>query len=794
MNQPRRRRMGTQLGRRTDRSQPELAEPTQQPLPAPLPEGHGQIVRDPQEPKVATVRPPQRHVDGEGREVVPYRQINQADPAAPALHGQGQVIDAPPVPAHQVGAPPPAQGAHHPVGHGDPRTTPQSQPQAPTYRIQASTSNPAGAQAVDPQHGFATMQQQYGGGVQKVGGQPVQSVAGAGVGRMQTAMPASVQAVPGIVSPDQARMFMAQQQPGNVAAPQANQFQGGAAGISAGAGARQPQPGGPPPGSAEVLQESSVATIALADEATMRAELEAAGQSHRLQTRSTTIQRRVGAEQVAPKPRLDVTVILTCYQRPQLLRAQLDALRSGTKIPALVTVMLVGEGPHPADALADGRPWVEPVEGRPRPLLQNVYRFGATPWTRFSLALDMPTKYVAILDDDCIPGPGWLEACVEASEAGLEAAICAAGVRLNEDGSVSGLRGVVRDPGGGAGIAVSDFPDDPTLAAKVDAGMLGWFLRTEWLPSVAQLGPAGHVPYGWQVHASAALQLDGQIPTVVLPYSTTDRGAWGATDPAQSGGLRDMQGMDDLRKQVFGLYREDEEGATGWQLVAELPEQERALLVPVAPTPAPATADAPGAAPGAAPVPQLPEGAYWSPRLSRYVEPGQREWSAEHYELATGRVWEGEVPAARVTDAPVTDAPQLATRQDAPGTLGRAEGATASGVRDPEVVAAEEAAAAEAAASALPAARVVDVKPAVVELEAGEHRWCSCGESEKQPICDPDHVCEGREPVLLKLEQKRKVVLCMCKATKNPPYCDGTHAKVAVEQKRAAEGASASAE
>lgn len=817
MNEPRRRTMGTQLGRKRNKSEVEQgwAEQAERESKA-LPLGHGQIVRDEDAmQRVATVKPPQKHVDQKGQEVVPYRQINAAQDAPPAQHGEGQTLEVHTAPAHQVGAPPPQQGAHHPVGHGDPRTTPQSQPQTPVYRIQASTTSPSGAQAIDPQHGLQSMQQQYGGGVQKVGGQPVQPVAGArpvsvgaqGVGVQ--GMPASVRSVPGIVGPEQAAQFMAQQQ-GNLQNPQGSQFQGGSqSGVSVGAGA-QPQSNQRPHGAAEVLQESSVVLIAKADDATMRAELEAAGLSGRLKTAQTTIKRRVPAEQIAPAQRLDVTVILTCYGRSQLLRTQLDALRRGPKLPAQVVVLVVGEGPHPADVLSDGRPW------RDGPLLQNTLRFGATPWTRFSLATSVPTKYVAILDDDCIPGEGWLEECVRVSELGLSAVIAAAGEWLAPDGSAIGHRGPWRTEDGSVGV--SDFSNGVEQAAVVDVGGLGWFFPTQWAPSIAQLGPVGQPPYGWQLHISAALQLDGGIPTVVLPYGLEDRALWGATLPAQRDGLSTLDGMGSLRDEVFSAYCDTSDDAPGWALCADLPKDRRFVPIPDDPLPAAATTQDGQEA-------KLPPGTYWNARQQRYMEPTDPDWSAEHFELVTGQTWhepsesvlpqapEGSPeagaskipahksavrviptrlhtpqdqapkapepkPAQRVTEG-VTLAPQVATKLDAPGTLGRApEGAASVSPR------------AEPPKRELgkPAA----LKPAVVEAKAGQV-WCACGLSDGQPFCEEGHVCQVGESVELtpellgfkKGQTSQKVVLCMCKATKKPPFCDGSHAKVAAQAAKA---------
>lgn len=74
--------------------------------------------------------------------------------------------------------------------------------------------------------------------------------------------------------------------------------------------------------------------------------------------------------------------------------------------------------------------------------------------------------------------------------------------------------------------------------------------------------------------------------------------------------------------------------------------------------------------------------------------------------------------------------------------------------------------------------KIADRQPALVQLDAGTHYWCQCGESSNQPFCDGSHQGTPFEPVAFELTEARKVALCNCKRTSNPPYCDGTHTKL----------------
>jgi CDGSH-type Zn-finger protein len=67
-------------------------------------------------------------------------------------------------------------------------------------------------------------------------------------------------------------------------------------------------------------------------------------------------------------------------------------------------------------------------------------------------------------------------------------------------------------------------------------------------------------------------------------------------------------------------------------------------------------------------------------------------------------------------------------------------------------------------------------RPAFVTLEAGTHEWCTCGHSkDSRGLCDGSHIGKGFCPKLFTLEREKRVALCLCRHSQNPPYCDGTH-------------------
>ena len=65
--------------------------------------------------------------------------------------------------------------------------------------------------------------------------------------------------------------------------------------------------------------------------------------------------------------------------------------------------------------------------------------------------------------------------------------------------------------------------------------------------------------------------------------------------------------------------------------------------------------------------------------------------------------------------------------------------------------------------------------PYVCAEDAGEHWWCACGKSERQPYCDGSHRGGQVGPAIVMFDAPREVAWCGCKLTATPPFCDGKH-------------------
>ena len=101
---------------------------------------------------------------------------------------------------------------------------------------------------------------------------------------------------------------------------------------------------------------------------------------------------------------IDVDVVLSCYKRPQVLRQQLDAVKSQTLAPRRIFLY------------QDGIDGYYKVELNDRILGEfDACKISATNggvWKRFEFAAEIAkSPYICMFDDDTIPGERWLENC-----------------------------------------------------------------------------------------------------------------------------------------------------------------------------------------------------------------------------------------------------------------------------------------------------------------------------------------------------------------------------------------------
>jgi hypothetical protein len=219
-------------------------------------------------------------------------------------------------------------------------------------------------------------------------------------------------------------------------------------------------------------------------------------------------------ETVAAVPQVDVTVILySSGESPVLLATQLRAIRSQTVQPMFLDVHVDGPAGH------DERTLSKLNTCRTSRAIGRQHRL--------ALARGAATNYVAILEEDAMPGPMWLERAMEAmGEADTP--------ELQYGPAVIACSGVLQgsENPSDAHVVGAELPrGDQSL--EVDFGRQGWLFATEFARVVEGLPYEGVSSDSLGILLAAAAQQAG-VPTVVLDYGV-DHANWGSTTPHQYG-------------------------------------------------------------------------------------------------------------------------------------------------------------------------------------------------------------------------------------------------------------------
>jgi len=197
-----------------------------------------------------------------------------------------------------------------------------------------------------------------------------------------------------------------------------------------------------------------------------------------------------------------ITVILNCYKRPEYLKEQIEAIKSQTIPPEEIIV------------------WYNKPEEQEQYDLSNLganiilcdknYKFHG----RFTAALMAKTKYVAIFDDDTIPGKMWFENCLSS---------------MKKKRGIYGTSGVVLHgdkylPNHKVGWN-GKTPNEEIV--QVDLVGHAWFLEKDHLRYMWY-----EEPYSWEngedMHLSFCAQKYGNINTYVPPHPKNDKSLWGS--------------------------------------------------------------------------------------------------------------------------------------------------------------------------------------------------------------------------------------------------------------------------
>lgn len=197
----------------------------------------------------------------------------------------------------------------------------------------------------------------------------------------------------------------------------------------------------------------------------------------------------------------DITVILNAYRRPYNLKMQIDAIRKQTIKPKQIWLWV---NDH-----EDNREFNFKELGLDR-IFHNDYNWKF--YGRFAGALLSDTEYVAIFDDDTIPGERWFENCFKTMNTN-EGILGSAGVTLNDKYYVRHNR---------CGWATQN-----KQTTRVDLVGHAWFFKREWLSHLWREKPTTW-DNGEDIQFSYLAQKYGNIQTYCPPHPPENKSLHGS--------------------------------------------------------------------------------------------------------------------------------------------------------------------------------------------------------------------------------------------------------------------------
>lgn len=138
---------------------------------------------------------------------------------------------------------------------------------------------------------------------------------------------------------------------------------------------------------------------------------------------------------------------------------------------------------------------------------------------RFALPLLCDTEYIAIFDDDTMPGVKWLENCLDTSK--RNNCIVGANGRTMKEGFENS-----------SGQHMLAYGDGKPVEREMEVDFVGhcWFFKSEWCRNLWK-----DKPYSWDngedIHFAASCQIYEKIKCFIPKMPMNDRGLWGDTKP-----------------------------------------------------------------------------------------------------------------------------------------------------------------------------------------------------------------------------------------------------------------------
>lgn len=241
-----------------------------------------------------------------------------------------------------------------------------------------------------------------------------------------------------------------------------------------------------------------------------------------------------------------VTVILNIYKRKKYFQKQIESIKNQT-LPVDIWVDFTPQSKEDLFLIDEYPDLKFTIRWN-----QNLKFHG-----RFNYGLNADTEYIFVCDDDIIPGPKYLEHCVETMEKYGDSLLTTYGVILNP--KVNGYNLLSK-----AGWHTMN--ENPVI---VDMAGHSWFFKKKYLKYLNYEEPISR-ENGEDLHFSYMLKKYANIPVIVPSHKSSEPDKLGC-DP----NLGNVYGADEhatwkksnhipIRNKIVQTYRKD-----GWKLVME---------------------------------------------------------------------------------------------------------------------------------------------------------------------------------------------------------------------------------
>jgi hypothetical protein len=197
----------------------------------------------------------------------------------------------------------------------------------------------------------------------------------------------------------------------------------------------------------------------------------------------------------------DITVILNMYRRPENIPMQVGAIKKQTVQPKQTWVWV--------NSHEDNKDFDRSTLNVDR-IFDNDFNWKF--YGRFAAALLADTEYIAIFDDDTVPGNQWFKNCLETMET-HEGILGSAGVILKSPYYVQHDR--------------CGWPTQNEETTEVDLVGHAWFFKREWLSHLWSEKPTTW-DNGEDIQFSFLAQQKGGIKTYCPPHPTGDKSLHGS--------------------------------------------------------------------------------------------------------------------------------------------------------------------------------------------------------------------------------------------------------------------------